>query len=482
MLPKKRKLYTPNSPEDVGSFLMEVKQKLQEFQAPIKPKIQSMKDPKSFIETISMFKHTEKADAIQEKAEDHNELINHLKVAKELITVSRDQVERWSGIKFKFSNQNLLNRPNLQEFRMWFNPIKIVNKKPAADNENPAAIHQQTSTNSSSSSVQTEESPKAATNVKKQSPQIVVMQPIIEKSRPVLRDIFDRYIATKSPEKGHESGSSRLDENFISQNLRYLKEEEPVDKAEDVHSITGFKKSSSTITKNEYEDHFESFLQSLEDDESENVLLTRGTMCNLGTPSLSDSAKKIRRNKPTNGADYNTVVSRIMKFDASQPSKPNELEKLFQKENVPWNHLQQQQQQKVPSKKVMFKNQTANDIRANPPVCGKTQPKLVSNKVFDELDRLNDKFRMDLKRGGGDSAPLKALNENQKYYSIFNSSHTKTQKLQLKSTTDKNSTADLAVELDDSREEKLKKTMENLQRNKNVPSYMNEFCRLKFGD
>lgn len=460
MLPRKRKLYNPTSPgDDVSSYLMGVKQKLENF--PIKTKMQPI-NPNEFLKTQDTKEETGNADdhKLDDKSENliYTELKEELKITRELFSGNENPEKRWHGITFKFSKHNLFSRYNMQDFRMWFNPVVKVCQ--GTGNHDLATTYHQGSSNSSVTAVSYETTLNKAM-IENHSPQTIAKH--TSKMISVLQDIFDNYETMELPEENYVN-NSHMDEEFVSLHLKKVESDDEIKKNVPTKAV----KKSLSEKKND-DEMFESFFKSLGDDDGdddENIPITHGLL--IGTPSLSSSSKKIKWNKPMSGANYNQIITRIMS-SKEQSKPPDQLTKLFQEEQVTWNR----QQQKVPSKKVSFKEHVVNNIEWRPPVPVKTQPKL-TNKALIELDRLNDKFKMDLNRNGNAAGKS---GEKSKYYNIFNTSRTwnanEMPKLQLKSLPDKKSAT---------RDESLQKTIENMQRHKNVPSIMVEFCRLKFGD
>ena len=485
MFIKKRKLYNPTSPgDDVGEYLMDVKQKLQNFHSPIKPKIKPVKDPKTFIETIAMLQpnlqHTVEKAIVEKDEKEHDQKyinkdelqkINEKKMETEIyselkeklmikkeIAGTKNSVKLWYGIKFKFSKQNLFSSQNLRKFRMQFNPVGIVNNKENSQtSEHPLMI--------------SEENPEATFSEKPTERSI--KQVVNQKSLPLLNEIFENHMNNIIAKHDQIENSNGVDENFVSQHLGASVE---LNTETDNETPSTAAVMTSSFEK-DIQEAFNNFFNSLSDVESDDDLVFCGTLSKLETPSLSESAKKIRGIEPAISAHYENIVTRIMKLETSQPCKRNEQKFLLQKENIPLNQNIQRQHQ-VSENKILLKNQTIIEAQVNPPQV-KATTKLVSNRVFDELDRLNDKFKMDLKSKSS-KTPLQTQNEDHKYYSIFQEQQAErgNPKLQLKPKNDKN----ISSVTDDPREEKLQKAIEDLQRNKNVSTYMNEFCRLKFGD
>lgn len=489
MVPKKRKLYTPVSPsDDVELFLIDVKKRLQELPAKPKMKPRIIYNPTNFIKTIEMLDNSKNTATVVDKIEVNeqqdqqklieektetvirNELEKKLKVGKEFTVTKNRLFDRLNGIKFSFAKQNLFNHQNLRYFRMTFNPLGIINqnieKKPTSDNdETPGSISRR-SANPVDHQIDHE------SDVLEEKKTSTVQQKCLS----VLMNIFDQHLSVEVSKAGHQPDKSNFADDFISQHL--VKKEVFESEGDDCSTVT-----RSWFDPKTNIDLFEGFLKSLDDDEDDFV---SNDLVKPKTLSLSESVKKIRQIESAANADYNKIITRIMMPDEA---KPNELTRLVEKENkISFDHHQEQRQQqqkqqkRSPVKKIMFKDQTSESSKANPSSACKTfeKPKLVSNKALDELDRLNEKFKLDLNKNR--EAPLKASNGNQTYFSIFNTSRTGSEKskLQLKPKARLNGfNSTVSFELS---EEKLKENKENFQRHKNFSTYMNEFCRLKFGD
>jgi hypothetical protein len=202
---------------------------------------------------------------------------------------------------------------------------------------------------------------------------------------------------------------------------------------------------------------FQSLSDELADNEVDNDIasLSRGNQS-----LLSKSSKKIRQKTVENPSVYNKILNGIMKVEPSQVKKP--LKRLSpttsrqeasesSKENTPMNRQKQT--------KICFKGQVPQSTSMIPPLPPKNNTtKLVQTKVYDYLDQLSHRFKLDLQQS--EQSKSEKLNS-----SMFNDS----KRLQLRIPSSQSYK-------DNQHDEKVPAP------NMNINKYLNAFCRSKFND
>lgn len=410
----------------------------------------------------------------------HSQLKVKLNVFNDFQANEKKSDERWQEVKFSFSmiTQPTNNFP--ERCQMRFNSLEDVHKK-----RDSTILSKILSVNLISSRpntnverIKTESDPMTNIQVleeEKKSKEKVPEQ--ISNLLPVLRELFNVHASNPTStvffqEKKHFPEADRFVDHFISQNLVKKVENEAETNENSSSKLCRKIALSEKICK----DQFEGFFQSLADDDEADRALIVKSFYNCETPSLSESAKKIKRNRQTNFSNYNEVILGIMKMDEPTPktSESDDFDQFIHKEKVVQTH---QKQKAKAVKKIMFKDQTnIMNIQRPLPAVKLVQTKLVTTRCIDELDKLSDKFKLSYSKDQKKS--VKPPNHDETYFSVFYSGKPK---LKMRSSTAQNVTSTINRK-ENLREANVKKAEEDLKRHKNVSAYLNEFCRAKFTD
>ena len=403
---------------------------------------------------------TDKTETITD-AENENifsQLKSKLEVKKELSIDSQKLEKFWIGLSFKFSKPSSIhNEFDSDKFRVLFNPVDYSNLS-CLDHElkeSPGIINTLSVENESEKLEVLEESAKH-----QESSQFVeeeVSQIVLTKNIKALKDIFDEFdekvvddIKSKQPiEVQSNIFAAPTTNTDVAERLSSC-----VTKALALKSAN-VSKESEKITKI----MLKNFFKSLSDEESENEADNIKNLRTISESLLSKSSKKVRSKTIGTPSEYNKVLGKIVKLD-SQAKKSI---KNF-KENTPMNH------QKPEEKKICFKDQvqlTPTNISVPPKI--KSIPKLISNKTYEDLDKLSHRFKLDLQKP---EPPPNTENLNQTNFSIFDMS----KKLQLRASTSQATKKNLQ------RDGKIEKSKDESKSNMNINKYLNEFCRNKFTD
>lgn len=364
-----------------------------------------------------------------------SQLQEKLEVKETTLTDFRKIEEFWDGISFKFSKTEDPGVDSYQH-RVRFNSVEIANSS-AVKPEVLGNVRQEKIQKHASEAYYE----KTVLEVKAASP---------NRDLSVLKNICDDFLTsetTKFEENIQEMGKVPV-QSFISQEIKEEK---------DFDNLGKSSATSEKITKA----MLRNFFQSLSEEELE--FPEQSTSANKHL--LSESAKKIRQTRAEGFENFNKILTGIVKADSVKKISPQSFNEDA-KENVQAN----QQLQENPLKRVLFKDQvpsTSKSIQQKPDsFLAKNQPRLMSNRTYDKLEKLNDRFKI-----GGAKKTEKPESSNS---SIFNTSMSDSKKLQLKSTINKSKVKEVA---NSSQDLKLKESYKN-----DINKYLNEFCREKFTD
>lgn len=428
----------------------------------------------------------EKAKNPDEEPEDPEHIIfsqlkEKLEVKKETRIDCIKLEEFWDGIKFEFSKNKEDTTVDSDEHRMQFNPLELANL--SAVKFGIQEVARKEIEQKELSVVEEEES-----IVKETSPPVngtVRKDKIPQKEITILKSICEEFISKDEKmedEKPIYIEAPTRTENFVS-NLLVVKQEEDekTEKAcDDLLSCAANTAKFEKITKA----MLDNFFQSLSDEVVAYEAEEPSPQSNISR--LSESARMIRKKKTAGLTEYNKILNGIMQVDpqmkepVKKPSPPkqtnsDEIARMIHKENVPLNHQQERQK-----RKILFKDQIPSTSGKTPQtsdsISVKNQPRLLSS-TYDDLDKLNDRFKFE--RVQKSELPAKTANLNQTSYSILNTSISDGKKVTLKTT---KGLASQAANDNSLRDNKLKKSKDELKSHMNINQYLNEFCRTKFTD
>lgn len=392
-----------------------------------------------------------------------SQLKNKLEVKKEVFIESEKLEKFWSGLSFKFAKPSAVCQNEIDSyFRLHFNPVEYSNLscfypdlKENQEKKNKSLVEDE-----SEKLNILEESPE-----NQKSSEEKVSRIVLTKNIKALKEICDEF----DEEDVVEIKSKQLPIKFQSKNMTDAAERlSPCEIKLPDSKNTDISTKSDKITKIMLKNFFKSLSDEESGSDADNM---KNSLITLDESLLSKISKKVRQKKTGTPSEYNEMLGNIVKLDSQamkhpsklSPANPPDLQKipLNFKENTPMNH------QKPVGNQVCFKNQTPKNISAPPKI--DNNPKLISNKTYDDLNKLSHRFKLDFQKPGPSA---KKENLNQTNFSIFDMS----KKLQLRASTSQTTKNNLQ------RDGRIEKSKDESKSNMNINKYLNEFCRKKFTD
>lgn len=520
---QKQEILTENKKETVDVFMLNVKKRLSFFEAPTKAKLHKTTEITSEIEDVvekieipetqlntsvnSIVLIEESPLQLNSTPEIHQitdfkDQVIHSQLKQELI-VNEDfrdldtdqQLEVWNYLKPSFvKKQNNRTMMDSTLFKMKFNRITNVlqlyqKKKPLTDKNIvakvslgtkvkgiPKPLIPMTPLNNSTmcDDPKTPDKQSVIVNESFETPMTTANDVLIEMlPKPVIReniilnDIFDSYVKEDSIIDLESLVENVFDsKDFVKQQLKTDNSQLVVKYIINVSSQDT--KATSEKMKLVDDNFAKDFLASMDDDDK---IIKSSTQLNgifTNTPSLSESARKIKKSQlmSTGLKVCENIVMKILDQNNEVTKETNgHLDFLFEQSLKPSeeNNIYKDQERPI-NRRINFKDEikesSVTGIDLNVP---KPKAKVSStSRAIGELQLLHEKFRMNRNTQLSNSHDISDI--------LFNSSGSGQKKLQLHQ---KNN---------DDRQAKLNICKQKLDTHNGVDSYLNDFIRVKFSD
>ncbi|CAO1399812.1 unnamed protein product [Diamesa hyperborea] len=524
---QKLEIITENKKETVDAFLTNVKKRLSFFEAPMKAKlpktteivvpdvIEKIEIPEtqsscSVNSTVFIEESPKSAPAINHfNAQDADQVI-HSQLKQELI-VNEDfrdldtdqQLEVWNYLKPSFVKKQK-NKAMIDStlFKMKFNRVnnvlQLYQKKKAIPVKKIVKVSPERRIKSLPKPLipmtpticddpKTPEKQSAVVCESFKTPVTISNEALIEmipktdlKENIILNDIFDSYVKEVSMLDVESHGNVSDIKSFMEQ---YLKTNNSQLIDNDIIYVSSQNKKEAPVKINLVDDNFaKDFLASMDEDEK---IVKSSTQLNgifANTPSLSDTARKIKKSQlMLTGLKVceNIVIKILDQNDEVTKEADGHLDFLFEQSLKPPEENISKDQDKPTNRRINFKDEIKENLGSSSANIqlniSKPKAKVPStSRAIGELQLLHEKFQLTRNTQLNTSHDLSDT--------LFNSSGSGQRKLQLhQNNIPIKEMTDIKIK-DDDRQAKLNICKQKLKTHNDVGSYLNDFIRVKFSD
>lgn len=532
---QKQEINTENKKETVDVFMLNVKKRLSFFEAPTKAKLPKTTEIASEIEDFVEIPETQSNSSVNSivlieesplklkstpqihQINNSKDQVIHSQLKQELI-VNEDfrdldtdqQLEVWNYLKPSFVKKDN-NRTMMDStlFKMKFNRInkvlQLYQKKKALPDKKfvakvspgtkvkgiPKPLIPMTPINGSTicDDPKTPDKQSAVVNesfetsVTTANDVLIEMLPIpVIRQNIILNDIFDTYVKEDSI-----IDLDSLLEN-VSDSKGFVEQQLKTDNSQlvvkDIINVSSQDTKATPGKRNLDNDNFAmDFLASMDDNEK---MIKSSTQLNgifTNTPSLSDSARKIKKSQLmlTGLKNCENIVMKILdQNDEVTKERNGHLDFLFEQSLKPLEKENVSKDQERPiNRRISFKDEikqslgssfTGTDLNVPKP-----KAKVAStSRAIGELQLLHEKFRL--------NRNTQLSNSHDTSDTLFNSSGNGQKKLQLHQKNISIKEMNQIKIQDDDRQAKLNICKQKLNAHNDVDSYLNDFVRVKFSD